>query len=156
MWLCLSERREIREFHIQEGEGRFVNVMNIEAFLEHFHNIFFIYFFYFWCHSFSSLYIILLRCSVSTVNIGQSWALPMPTGSPIRHTPLNDNFRVVTPTDPHHRLSWWWWWLWVLNKQMSLAVEFFLFIFIINRSLTATSKLGGKKVHKCVDKNYLK
>ena len=35
-------------------------------------------------------------------------------------------------------------------------VECFLFIFIINRSLTATSKLGGKKVHKCVDKNYLK
>ena len=39
---------------------------------------------------------------------------------------------------------------------MCLAVEFFLFIFIINRSLTAKSKLGGKKVHKCVDKNYLK
>ena len=39
---------------------------------------------------------------------------------------------------------------------MSLAVEFFRLIFIINRSLTATSKLGGKKVHKCVDENYLK
>ena len=39
---------------------------------------------------------------------------------------------------------------------MSLAVEVFLFIFIINRSLTATTKLGGKKVHKSVDKNYLK
>ena len=39
---------------------------------------------------------------------------------------------------------------------MSLAVEFFLFIFIINRSLTAKSKLDVNKVHNCVDKDYLK